>query len=245
MRDEPFVGRFASSCVNPPHRRAWLFFSLPFRGFSGLHCWNAAAAHLASANWSYYDHRLPWRDPNEDAEDACFASCCFQSGHRWVRHISNKPAHTCYESHSDTSDRTVSISNDWLVAVHVTARVMVEVEGFLPLPLFYHFYCLTVVRPTGAIAMLPWLQPNLQVISVFRSWETAWLTIRSALCSPENVSLEETSPWKRCFYDIWCNEELWTKSCKSLFSKLFFINVGVWFQIRAALIVLFKTVFAW
>lgn len=82
-----------------------LSFLLPFRCFSGFYCWNAAAAHIAPACWSYYDHRLPWRDPNEDAEDACFASCCFQSGYRWVRHIScfvccckkKKIANTCYE----------------------------------------------------------------------------------------------------------------------------------------------------
>lgn len=64
------------------------FFSLGLRCFSGFHCWNAAAAHIASPSRYYYDHRLPWRDPNEDVEDAYFASCCFQSGHRWVRYSS-------------------------------------------------------------------------------------------------------------------------------------------------------------
>lgn len=68
----------------------WIILILPpFRCFSGFYCWNAAAAHIASACWRYYDHRLPGRDPNEDAEDACFASCCFQPGHRWVRYISS------------------------------------------------------------------------------------------------------------------------------------------------------------
>lgn len=56
------------------------------RCVSGLHCWNAAAAHISTPPWCYYDHRLPWGDPNEDAEDAHSASCCFQSGHRWVRY---------------------------------------------------------------------------------------------------------------------------------------------------------------
>lgn len=66
----------------------WVFLSLGLRCFSGFHCWNAAAAHIASPSRNYYDHRLPWRDPNEDVEDAYFASCCFQSGHRWVRYTS-------------------------------------------------------------------------------------------------------------------------------------------------------------
>lgn len=71
----------------------WLYdsfvFSLRLRCFSGFHRWNAAAAHIASPCRCYYDHRLPWRDPNEDAEDAYFASCCFQSGHRWVSFYSS------------------------------------------------------------------------------------------------------------------------------------------------------------
>lgn len=62
------------------------FFSLRYRCFSGFHCWNAAAAHITPPSRCHYDHCLPWRDPNEDAENAYFASRCFQSGHRWVRY---------------------------------------------------------------------------------------------------------------------------------------------------------------
>lgn len=66
----------------------WFVFSRRLRRVSGLHLWNAAAAHISSPSWCYYGHRLPWGDPNEDAEDAYFASCGFQSGHRWVRYSS-------------------------------------------------------------------------------------------------------------------------------------------------------------
>lgn len=93
---------------------------LPFRRFSGIHCWNAAAAHIAPACWSCYDHRLPWRDPNEDAEDACFASCCFQSGHRWVRYISCFAANTCYEW------RQTCVSADRLMTQFLLCRLQLK-----------------------------------------------------------------------------------------------------------------------
>lgn len=62
------------------------FFFRRHRCFPGFHCWNAAAAHITPPSRCHYDHRLPRRDPNEDAENAYFASRCFQSGHRWVRY---------------------------------------------------------------------------------------------------------------------------------------------------------------
>lgn len=69
-----------------PHRVcvSSLSFSLRCRCFSGLHRRDAAAAHITPPSRCRYDHRLPRRDPNEDAENAYFAPGCFQSGHRWV-----------------------------------------------------------------------------------------------------------------------------------------------------------------
>lgn len=64
----------------------FFFFICCLRCVSGFHLRNASAAHITSPSWCYNDHCFSWRDPNEDAEDAYFASCCFQSGHRWVRH---------------------------------------------------------------------------------------------------------------------------------------------------------------
>lgn len=158
---------------------ASLLFSLPFRCFSGFHCWNAAAAHLASACWSYYDHRLPWRDPNEDAEDACFASCCFQSSHRWVRYISCFKC-CCKKLLTPVTNCMVrpltgpipfyilaievSIIDDSPSAAHVIAKIILE--GTL------------IASLQGSIAMLALRQSNLQVISVFRSWHAASLSIR-------------------------------------------------------------------
>lgn len=55
------------------------------RCVSWFHCRHASAAHITAPARRYNDHCLPWGDLNEDAENAYFASCCFQSGHRWVR----------------------------------------------------------------------------------------------------------------------------------------------------------------
>lgn len=163
---------------------ASLLFSLPFRCFSGFHCWNAAAAHLASACWSYYDHRLPWRDPNEDAEDACFASCCFQSGHRWVRYISCFMC--CCKKLLTSVTNCIVRPLTALIPFYIWAIEVSITDAFCCACYSLNngsgsSCCFTTVSHKGGTVMLTLRQPNLQVISAFRSWNAASLTIGSGV----------------------------------------------------------------